>query len=512
MGLSGIELVRGGHERALSSSGTINFIPKMSYANSVLFNQQFGTYNHGSYNGFGSLGYKYFGINTGIEEGNFSQIYSDTTAPEMHTYHQRIFSNTGFRNRKNLEIRFMGVQNKKTFMNSRTSDSVSVDVKNIIAKMNHSHPLGASIVLYGLYQVYRGYEGTNIVSKNQNDTNMGFGFEIEKDIKNATFRISNESSYPTVEWEVDTLPIFIRRQHSIFTGSFEIHEPDKDKNLQLKDVKIVFNKNRVSDIPDTSLGIYMPYKFWNLTNYLFTLSVLNKQADRRVLIYANIGNVFRVPSLSEIIANQTQTLIYGLSDIVPENKSTYELGLKLENVLSEGVRSYMLTISGFRYHYLDKIKQFQLSGTPVQFPFNIGEAIISGFDVHFILHPKWKWMQYTSSMSYYKFSDRMAFQLQPDKMIRNVITIKNKWFTMDLIHRSESARQITTVTGYGTIKPNLLEPITNYDINLSTDIQYKQLIGIISLSGRNLNNTAQLLDGISIYDRRYSIKLTVSYK
>ena len=106
----------------------------------------------------------------------------------------------------------------------------------------------------------------------------------------------------------------------------------------------------------------------------------------------------------------------------------------------------------------------------------------------------------------------MAFQLQPDKMIRNVITIKNKWFNMDLIHRSESSRQITTVTGSGAIKPNLLEPITNYDINLSTDIHYNQLKGILSLSGRNLNNTTQLLDGISIYDRRYSIKLTLSYK
>ena len=83
---------------------------------------------------------------------------------------------------------------------------------------------------------------------------------------------------------------------------------------------------------------------------------------------------------------------------------------------------------------------------------------------------------------------------------------------MDLIHRSESARQITTVTGYGTIKPNLLEPITNYDINLSTDIHFRNFKGILSLSGINLNNTAQQLDGVSIYDRRYTVKLTLAYK
>jgi len=83
---------------------------------------------------------------------------------------------------------------------------------------------------------------------------------------------------------------------------------------------------------------------------------------------------------------------------------------------------------------------------------------------------------------------------------------------MDLIHRGESSRQITTVKSSGAIKPNFLEPITNYDINLSTDIQYRHLKGILSLSGRNLNNTAQQLDGVSIYDRRYTVKLTLAYK
>ena len=511
-GLSGMELVKGGHEKALSSSGTINFIPKMSYGNSALFNQQFGTYNYGSYNGFGSLGFKYATLNSGMGEGQFSQVYSDTSAPEIHTHHQRIFVNTGFRNGKNLEIRFMGLQNAKTFKNNRTSDSVDVSMENIIVKLNHVHPLGGSITLYVLYQQYRGYEATTIASRNKKDTNRGFGFEFEKDIKHATIRIANESSYPASDWDVDTLPVFIRRQNSTFTGSFEIYQPEEDKKFQLKDVKVVFSKHRVSDVPDTSFGIYMPHNFWNLTNSLFTASVLNKQPDKRILMYANMGNVFRVPSLGEIIANQTQTLISGLSDIVPEHKSTYELGFKMKNVVQESERSYSMTISWFRYHYTDKIKQFQLSGAPVQFPFNIGEARLSGFDSHLVFKPRRKWIHYTSTFSYYYFSDPMAFQLQPERMIRNTISIHNKWFNLDLIHRGESSRQITTVKSSGAIKPNFLEPITNYDINLSTDIQYRHLKGILSLSGRNLNNTAQQLDGVSIYDRRYTVKLTLAYK
>ena len=42
-----MEVVKGGHEKALLSSGTINFIQKLSYDNTATFNQQFGTYNYG---------------------------------------------------------------------------------------------------------------------------------------------------------------------------------------------------------------------------------------------------------------------------------------------------------------------------------------------------------------------------------------------------------------------------------------------------------------------------------
>jgi len=151
-----------------------------------------------------------------------------------------------------------------------------------------------------------------------------------------------------------------------------------------------------------------------------------------------------------------------------------------------------------------------LSGAPIQFPFNIGEARITGIDAHLLLHPKKKWIQYTSSVSLYYFSDPMAFQLQPERMVRNVITIKNKWFNIDLIHRSESSRQITTVSSSGSIKPNYLEPVTDYDLNLSTHIKYKWIKTILSISGKNLNNQSQELDGISIYDPRYSFNIMFS--
>ena len=139
LGLSAIELVKGGHQKALSSSGTINFIPKISHFTSITYSQQFGTYNYGGYNIYGSLGNNYISINAGLNEGRSFQLYSGASAPEILTTKNQNFSNIAFKNRKNLEIRFMVQQNSKIFNNMRTKDSININIENYIMKLSHNY-------------------------------------------------------------------------------------------------------------------------------------------------------------------------------------------------------------------------------------------------------------------------------------------------------------------------------------------------------------------------------------
>ena len=171
-----------------------------------------------------------------------------------------------------------------------------------------------------------------------------------------------------------------------------------------------------------------------------------------------------------------------------------------------------MTLSYFRYQYIDKINQIQYSGSPFKYPINIGNTNLSGFDSKINFKPKLKWISYTSNFSYYIFSDPLAFQLQPDKMIRNIITIKSKWINLNLIHRSESSRQITTVSNTGTRSTNFLDPIANFDINIASNLTVRDVKLSTTFSVRNINNMTQQLDGISLYDRRYLLKFMVSLK
>jgi len=517
-GFSGIELVKGGHEKALSSSGTINFIPKLTYGSSASFTQQFGTYNYGGFDGFGSIGSSLVSLNGGIGEGQFSQIYVDpygnalTKKPEITTSHQRQFGHLGIKNGHNLEFRFMGFKNGKQFQNDRTGNSVSIDMENIIGKMIHSSPVGGEIIFFGLFQNNLGSESTSSDTINKEDLNNGLGFSFEKPIRSAMVKFNGETNYLSSNWIIDSLTFITKRVNSIFTGSFELVQPERDQGIQLKDVKIVLSKHLISDTPDSSFDEIMDTETWDESSSMFTGSIVSNMSQKRIMLYTNLGNVFRLPSLNERFSNHIRSTNQGTIGLMPEYKNQFEMGIKIENENDTEKPYYAINISGFNYHYSNKIKQIQLTGVPIQFPINYGEASLSGFDSNLSFSSKTKWFNFSSSYAYYFFSDPMAFQLQPDKMVRNKITLKIRWFQLDLIHRSESARQVTSINSTGTFLDNRLDAIKTYDANLSLKLKFRHYKGTISFSGKNLNNESQVLNGISLFDQRYFLNLGLSWK
>jgi hypothetical protein len=511
-GLSGIEVVKGGHEKGLSSSGTINFIPKLTYGSSASFTQQFGTYNYGGFDGFGSIGSSLVSLNGGIGEGQFSQIYVDTEKPEITTSHQRQFGHLGIKNGHNLEFRFMGFKNGKQFQNDRTGNSVSIDMENIIGKMIHSSPIGGEIIFFGLFQNNLGSESTNFYTINKEDSNNGFGFSFEKPIRSAVAKFNGETNYLTSNWVIDSLTFITERVNSIFTGSFELVQPERDEGIQLKDVKIVLSKHLISDTPDSSVDEIINRETWDESSSMFTGSIVSSMSQKQIMLYTNLGNVFRLPSLNERFSNHIRSTNQSTKGLMPEYKKLFEMGIKIENENDTEKPYYAVNISGFNYHYSNKIKQVQLTGVPIQFPINFGEASLSGFDSNLSFSSKTELFNFSSSYAYYYFSDPMAFQLQPDKMVRNKITLKIRWFQLNLIHRSESARQFTSINSTGTFLHNRLDAINTYDANLSLKLKFRDYKGAISFSGKNLNNVSQELNGISLYDQRYNLNFGLSWK
>tara|TARA_B110000495_G_scaffold76099_1_gene65259 strand:+ start:8893 stop:11013 length:2121 start_codon:yes stop_codon:yes gene_type:complete len=511
-GISGIEIVKGGHEKALSSSGTINFIPKLTYGPSASFTQQFGTYNYGGFDAFGSLGFSRVSVNGGTGQSQYAQAYVDGESAEILTTNYRNFGHLGLKNGHNLEVRLMGFQNGKEFQNNRTGDSIDVMLKTLMGKIIHTIPRSALVSIFGLVQSTVGSETEPGFSIEKNDTLMGIGFSFEKPILNAMLKFYGETNFLKSRWSPNDSVLIMKRQNSVFTGSFELVQAEKKSGIQLKDLKIVLSKHLVNDQSDSIGSIQMDSQLWDEASSMFTTSFLNPQVDKRIMFYTNIGNVFRLPSLSERNFNHIYGDTTSRFGLQPEHKTSYEVGMKIEKKLTDGAPIYGINLSGFSMHYSNKIKQVQLSGSPIQIPMNFGDATISGFDSDFSLTSKTELFKYTSSLAYYLFSDPLAFQLQPDNMFRNKVTLKFKWLQLDVIRRKEGARQVTTIDKNGDYIQNKLIPISTYDANFSIKLILSDYIGTISISGKNLDNVSQTLNGVSIFDKRYTLNLALSWK
>ena len=201
-----------------------------------------------------------------------------------------------------------------------------------------------------------------------------------------------------------------------------------------------------------------------------------------------------------------------MSELVPEFKYTREAGAKLEGNGSPHYMDYTIALAVFSNYYNDKIKQVQYIGSSIRYPINYGRASMSGLDANVQFWSPKRNFHTLGSYSFYIFSDQIAFPLQPVKMLRAKIFYTYKGLSVEYVARRESSRVWTSISEGGEYFDNRLSPILTYDAHAS----YKFKVGSISISigltGRNLANNAQVMDGISIYDRRFYVNTEVRWK
>ena len=247
---------------------------------------------------------------------------------------------------KNLEIRFMAQQNSKIFNNMRTKDSININIENYIMKLSHNYSTGRKFKAYGIYQEYDGRDLLGSTLFEKQDNNIGYGFELLTPIKNGRLMFINQSSYSNADWNLNSEPFQVNRINSTITGVFESFQPKTNKQFQLKDVKVVYSNQKVIDEPN---GKYFDSSFvniatnaWDLRSTFFSASMLNQHSQNIMMIYMNIGNTFRVPSLSEIGFNYNPSYYISNTTLNPEQKNTFELGVKIEDKKKKLEKRYNL--------------------------------------------------------------------------------------------------------------------------------------------------------------------------
>ena len=169
------------------------------------------------------------------------------------------------------------------------------------------------------------------------------------------------------------------------------------------------------------------------------------------------------------------------------------------------------SVSFFHYNYSNKIKTIQYGGTPLQFPLNFGSAHISGFELNMLLFILNDRIGFRSIYSSYNFSDQLTFQMQPRSISRQSIILKFGSLRGRIGIKNEGSRIMTTVDESGSLENNYLNEYTSLDINISYRLSLKGFEISMGIFGQNLNDDRQVLEGISIFDRRVYLTMGLEW-
>ena len=239
--------------------------------------------------------------------------------------------------------------------------------------------------------------------------------------------------------------------------------------------------------------------------------MINKQSKTRKMIFMNLSNSFRVPSIHELVNNEIHITKSGMG-LSTEQKSMSELGVKINDSEPNTTRSMSAVITAFKYDYTNKIKQLYIEDSFIQIPINYGDASIFGFDNSIKFNLNRGRVTVGAYMANYFYSDEMAFQLRPDKMYRATIQLNSFIGIIKFTYRKESEKYLTTIDRSGFQNRTEVNSFENFDLDFSRQLPLKYADASVSFSGKNLNNQTQSLMGISLYDRRFVLSIGLLIK
>ena len=512
--ISDLVITKGGHYKLTASQGAINSIPIVSYENKFSLNIEQGNDSpNAALNGYASLGYKYGTLNGSLASKEFAMVYKDTNKSEIFTNIDRNTYNIAYTNAKNIDIRFMSFNNMRNYSNLRTNSSIADTSKNNIVKLSQWSPLTGLITLVGILQDYKDSSFLIQDSIIKNNTSLGFGMSMEKDFKNSLYTFSTLTNISKADLIFNSDSIIIDRQNSIFSGSAKYFFPANEKLFYINDFSFVFTKERTTDVPGEELIYQIRSNYWDNTNFQIRSSIRSKKFPSISLIYLNVGNVLRTPSMDEVINNGVR-ILNQKSKLFPEQNSIIEFGFTFDKQKTTNPINFKTDISFFSHNYTNKIKRILLSGTSSSYPVNAGNISVYGYDMKLLFYPKWDWIHFETMLSRYSSSDYSLFPSHPPIALSQHAYIKTRYFNVIIKMRAESEKYISmrdVSLSAQDVDDVKLQQANYLDIMLYKNLNYKIFNLSISLKAENLQSKKLFIDGVNLFNNRYSanVHLTI---
>ena len=270
------------------------------------------------------------------------------------------------------------------------------------------------------------------------------------------------------------------------------------------------NSNNIEDKKNSESDILNNIS-WQNSGVNFLFSAWDHLDNAIIYVYSNFGSGFRVPSINERYFHALRPVDSVQDSLLLEGKIMKEVGLKISSIDTESSPRFRGSMSYFNYQYKNKIKTIQYSASPLQFPLNDGSAFISGVELNAELFTLNDLLGFRSIYSAYNYSDQLSFPMQPISSLRNSIMVNFGRMRVKVSLKKEGSRVLTTIGNDRVLENNYLEDYQSFDINASYLINFRDFKASVAIFGQNLNDDSQVLEGISIFDKRMYLSLGLQW-
>ena len=510
-GLEAIEFLRGSHESASGSSAVINFIPKLAYKNNANFYQRFGTYDTGSYHTGFSLGNSQLSLGYSIGGGRSRQFYKNIEDTDVDTELGNKSISIGYKPFLNTELRYYQLNNSRTYNNFFNKDSIGSRLSMNTIKLDYDNKVVGDFEVYVSTQYTMGQDKIDQLQTDREDSQFTTGLNYLFPLDNASLELSYRNSLTDAEWNTFEGDIALKREHASFSGVFELTKEKTKEGLEIKDIKISLNSNIIEENSITKSNILNPNASWNEMGTMASISAWDNLENVNILLFSNIGNNFRLPSIAERYAHSIRPDIFLEDTLLTEYKIMKEVGAKFISRNTDTNSNLSGSFSYFHYDYVNKIKTIQYGGTSLQFPINDGSAFISGIELNMHFNTFNNKLGFKSIYSSYNFSDQLTFQLQPRTISRQYIILSIGSFKARFGIKNEGKRVMTTFDRTNSMVNNYLDKHRSIDISLSHIVKFREFKFSVGVFGQNLNDDSQVLDGISVFDKRIYVSMGLEW-
>ncbi|MFL2983746.1 MAG: hypothetical protein ACJZ12_05080 [Candidatus Neomarinimicrobiota bacterium] len=509
-GLSKLIITDGGFSKLSAISESMDFFPNNSYRNQLSIGLSQGSQENNVIDAFGSMGLKFVNINGGLAFRDNVAFFSDTSYKEIKVSTENYFSNIVLKNMENFELFFMGFQNNEKFHNPNNYDTLSIIENNIITKIDQWSPLMGKISLFGLYQDRNGSNYNQLDSIQISDRSRSLGFLLEKDLKNQLYTISASSILVNSNWNLINGSAIIDRQNYLLTGSAEFFLGFGKGKTFIRDLKMVYSKERTTDVMATNSMIQIPPNYWDDESYQLSTTIIRQFDDKKTILYAGYGISTNTPYLEDIIKYNAYSNLYDNEvEIYPEKKYSFNLRLSHFNKLNRTKGYYLIRMKYFSHLYKHKLNYLPLLGNVMTLPDIVGNAKISGIGIGLEFQPYTNNLRFRSDILSHQLSDTLKFYNFPTNLIKNQVLFKYRNFNLHFTATSKGNRYVIFMDESNQRIYSKVKSHTLYDIQLSKGVSYKFINMIISCNVHNLNNHGIFIGGIRTNDRKYLLELSL---